>query len=326
MERVGAQALRGDVSHAYGLSGPRGVGKRTAATRLAQTLNCVGERVPGGCGRCRACLLIDRGAHPDVALITRDLDKRDIAIEQVRDMLGDLSLRPVEGRWRVVIVDDASDLNDYGQDALLKTLEEPPRHAVLLLVTPVPEALHPTIASRLQPLPLRLVPAAEIAAGMAELGIRGGEEHAAAAGGRPGVAIALAREDAARAERKRLDAELYRVLGSRLTERFAWAAALADEPDPRRRVREIERRLVHWGDLIRDAAVAAQGGGSAVRPDRATDTAAVAGAVGPRALVDLALLVERMRRDVTEWNANARLMLELFALRAPYVAALGAAA
>jgi len=124
--RLGEQAVRGDVAHGYELSGPRSIGKHTLALRLAQTLNCAtGPAVPGGCGTCIACRKIERGLHPDVREITRLVDqaKRDdrknITIEQVREMQRDLALRPLEGRRRVVIIDDAADLSDRGSNTLL---------------------------------------------------------------------------------------------------------------------------------------------------------------------------------------------------------------
>jgi DNA polymerase-3 subunit delta' len=324
VERLGQRALEGEVAHAYGLFGPRGVGKRTVALRFAQTLVC--ERsLAGGCGACLACRKIERDTHPDVRLVTRSGDRKDIAIEQIREMAAQLAFRPLEGRWRVVIVDDAAELNQFGQDALLKTLEEPPVHAVLLLITTTPAALHETIRSRVQPLPLRLVPTAEIAAGLRARGVRDAERFAAAAAGRPGVALALASGDAVRAERAKIEAELYRLVSSGLADRFAWAADLADDPDPRRRAGAIDERFDHWSELLRDAAVASRGAlERPLRPERATETQRLAATVPPRDLLEAATLVERLRRDLA-FNANARAMLELFALRLPYAATARAA-
>src|ERR687888_18770 len=170
LDRLAGRALEGDVAHAYELSGPRSIGKRTLAIRLAQTLLCTSEpRSAGGCGRCLACRKVEHLTHPDVRLVTRlvDLerenDRKFIAIEQIREMQQDLALRPMEGSWRVVIIDDAAELSEHAEVALLKTLEEPPPHAVLLLLTATPSALLETIRSRLVPLPLRLVPTREIA-------------------------------------------------------------------------------------------------------------------------------------------------------------------
>src|SRR5947209_1323081 len=100
--QLSARAVRGDLAHAYGLFGPRSMGKRTVAIRLAQTLNCERpERPAGGCGTCRACLNIERGVHPDVRLVERAADRKDILIEQIIEMQTDLALRPLEGRARI---------------------------------------------------------------------------------------------------------------------------------------------------------------------------------------------------------------------------------
>lgn len=337
LERLGERAVGGDVAHAYLLSGPRSVGKRTAALRLAQTLACTTEPlVAGGCGACLACRKVEHGTHPDVTTITRRADKKDISIEQVRalqegswgdgDQVPALALRPVEARARVAIIDDAAELNEFGQDALLKTLEEPPAHAVILLVTIAPDQLHQTIRSRAQPLAFRYVPTSEIASALATRFGRDASRHAAAAGGRPGMAIGLATDEAVRAGRRALDAELYKLIGSRLTERFAWAADLSDDPDPRRRADSIARRLTHWSELLRDATVAARGvADRPLRPELSRQTTALAGKVGARELLEATMLLERLRTDL-DWNANARAMLELIALRLPFVAEVPAAA
>ena len=327
--RLGEKALEGDVAHAYELSGPRSIGKRTVAIRLAQTLFCTTEpRSAGGCGTCLACRKVEHLTHPDVRLVTRlidlekDSDKKLIAIEQIREMQQDLALRPLEGSWRVVIIDDAADLSEHAEVALLKTLEEPPVHAVLLLLTPTPARLLETIRSRLVPLPMRLVPTADIADGLSKRFGADASRHAAAGAGRPGIAITLANDEAARKARRTLEAEFYKLVGSGLTDRFAWAVDLAEsERDTQKRNDAIQSRLVGWSELARDAAVAAHGAERALRPDRARESAALAKAVGQRELVDLALSLDRWRRDVIESNVNARMLLELLALRLPYAAA-----
>ena len=337
LERLGAQALRGDVAQAYELSGPRSIGKHTVALRLAQTLNCVAEtRVAGGCGACIACRKIEKGIHPDVVTITRLVDqveqrgkrvgetKQDakyIGIEQIRDMQMDLALRPLEGRKRIVILDDAADLSEHAEVALLKTLEEPPPHAVLLLVTPTPSALLETIRSRLQPLPFRLVARAEIEAGLASRFGQSAARFAATAAGKPGVAITLASDEAAREARTALERELYTLIGSRLTERFAWAAEISElyPRDTQKRNEEIDRRLVNWGELLRDAAVVGAGvTDRAMRPEQAERSKKLAATVSTHDLVDLAQTFERWRRDIEETTVSARMLLELLSLKLPY--------
>src|SRR3989442_3146174 len=223
LARLGERAVQGDVAHAYELSGPRSIGKRTVAIRLAQTLLCTSEPgVAGGCGTCLACRKIEHQTHPDVRPVTRltdlerDPDRKFIAIEQIREMQQDLALRPLEGRWRVVIIDDAADLSEHAEVALLKTLEEPPRHAVLLLLTPTPARLLETIRSRLVPLPLRLLAPPPIADGLAQRFGADARKHAAAGAGRPGLAISLAADEATRKARRALENEFYRLRGKRV--------------------------------------------------------------------------------------------------------------
>lgn len=331
LDHLGARAVRGELSHAYGLFGPRSVGKRTVAIRLAQTANCLDATRPvGGCGTCRSCTNIERGVHPDVRLIERDPVSKNIGIAQIRDMQRDLAFRPLEGRVRFVIIDDAAELHEHAQDALLKTLEEPPRHAVLLLVTLAAAPLHETIRSRVQSLRFRSVATAEIAAGLRERGVKDADALAATANGRPGLALRLATDEGGeRSMRRTLEAELFRLIGSGLTDRFAWAAELAaGSPDTeegrRRRTDALDARFDHWSELLRDAAVSARGlSGVPLRPERQVETAKIGAKNNARELVDAALLIERLRRDLT-WNANPRMMLELLALRLPHVAELAA--
>ncbi len=335
LEKLGAQAVRGDVAQGYELSGPRSIGKHTVALRLAQTLNCSAEpRASGGCGTCLNCTKIEKGIHPDVLVIERqvDLEKRgdrkNITIEQIRAMQQDLALRPLEGRKRIVIIDDAAELSEHAEVALLKTLEEPPSHAVLLLVTPTPSRLLETIRSRIQPLPFRLVARAEIEEALAKRFGPTAAKYAAVAAGKPGIALTLASDEASRTVRSALEKEFYDLVASRLTERFAWAADLAEsERDTQRRNEQIESRLVQWGELLRDAAVVAAGAPErATRPERTAQTNKLAAGVAQRELIDLAQSFERWRRDVVETTVSARMLLELLALKLPYRADVGATA
>ena len=336
LEKLGTQALRGGVAQGYEISGPRSIGKHTMALRLAQTLNCLTEtRVAGGCGVCIACTKIEKGIHPDVLMVTRlvdqveqrgekkgqsKADKKVITIEQIREMQQDLALRPLEGRRRIVIIDDAADLSEQAEVALLKTLEEPPSHAVLLLVTPTPSGLLETIRSRIQPLSFRLVARPEIEAALITRFGPASARFAAVAAGRPGVAITLASTESARDARTALEHEFYTLVGSRLTERFAWAADLAESHrDTQKRNEEIEMRLVQWGELLRDAAVTAVGAPDrATRPEQTERTQRLAASVPARELVDIAQSFERWRRDVVETTVSARMLLELLALKLPY--------
>ena len=135
-------------------AGRRGIGKRRTAIALAETINCI-QPVSGGpiprdaCGTCAACRRIARGVHPDV-LIVEPGDLGSIKIEQVREVIDKAGYRPFEGRRRVVVIDEADAMVDAAQNALLKTLEEPPPASVFVLVSAAPDALLPTVRSRCQ--------------------------------------------------------------------------------------------------------------------------------------------------------------------------------
>jgi DNA polymerase-3 subunit delta' len=130
--------------------------KREAALAVAQALNCLEPRLNSdgrgapttdACGRCAACTRIARGVHPDVVVVSPG-DSGAIKIDQVRDIVDRASFRPFEGRRRVVIVDEADALMAPAQNALLKTLEEPPSQSVFILVTGRPDLLLATVRSR----------------------------------------------------------------------------------------------------------------------------------------------------------------------------------
>ena len=134
------------------LAGPAGVGKRRAAMAIAESVNCLkAQETPEfpreACGECPACRRIQRGVHPDVIVIEPG-DMGSIKIEQVRDVIDRAEYRPFEGRRRVVVIDEADALVDAAQNALLKTLEEPPSASMFVLVSSIPDALLPTVRSR----------------------------------------------------------------------------------------------------------------------------------------------------------------------------------
>jgi len=135
------------------LAGPQGVGKRKVAQALAEALNCLEPVTTAdgsgrdACGTCGACGKIARGMHPD-AIVIEPGETGSIKIEQVRDVIDRAQYRPFEGRRRVVIIDQADALVPQAQNALLKTLEEPPSASVFILVSSVPDTLLQTVRSR----------------------------------------------------------------------------------------------------------------------------------------------------------------------------------
>ena len=240
-------------------AGPAGVGKRLTATALAQALNCLRTRdglktvpytetgtvphtetvgnglqaVPlDACGTCAACTRIARGVHPDVIVIEPG-DSGSIKIEQIRDVVDRAAYRPFEGRRRAVIIDEADALVPAAQNALLKTLEEPPSLSVFILVTARPDVLLPTVRSRCPRLNFRPLSPNEIAGALVARGQTETEARAVAAtaDGSLGRALEESAEDFVQAR----DAAR-KVL-----------AHAASTPDPRRRIEGTKDLLANTG-------------------------------------------------------------------------------
>ncbi len=142
------QLLKKDaVPHALLFSGMAGTGKFAAAKEFAKALNCLDPQDYDSCGVCRECHKLDEGLHPDLVYVGSG-DGVSIKIEQVRELRKRFRFRPFEGKFRVVIIQEAQKLLEAAANALLKMLEEPPKGNVFILLTPEPQMLLPTIVSR----------------------------------------------------------------------------------------------------------------------------------------------------------------------------------
>jgi DNA polymerase-3 subunit delta' len=148
LELLRRAVSRGSIPQSLLFAGPEGVGKHATAIALAQAINCPQRTEGDGCGTCKTCRRIAAGTFSDVVALDKG-DRASIGIEPLREqVLNQIGYRPFEGRRRVFIIDPADDMTVQTQDALLKTLEEPPPSAVLILVTAYPDSLLATIRSR----------------------------------------------------------------------------------------------------------------------------------------------------------------------------------
>jgi DNA polymerase III subunit delta' len=167
-------AAAGRLAHALLFVGPAGVGKRLTAQSLATALLC--QRIPettlDACGDCPSCRMMLAGTHPDFLSVGCPEGKSELPIELLvgsRENRGneglchDLSLRPMVGRRRVAMIDDADRMSTESANALLKTLEEPPAYAVIVLIAADPSKILPTIRSRCQTVRFRPLEAAQVA-------------------------------------------------------------------------------------------------------------------------------------------------------------------
>jgi len=139
--------LSGRLHHAYLFVGPDGIGKKTLALALAQATHCT-ELDDDFCGGCGACRGIQSGNHADVRVVEPLSGKKEITIQQVRELEKELTLRSFSGRKKIAIIDPATLMNRPAQNALLKTLEEPPQDCILILIATNAGGLLPTVRSR----------------------------------------------------------------------------------------------------------------------------------------------------------------------------------
>lgn len=164
-EFLRASVRQGRVSHAYLFTGPAGSNKTLAAYALAQAVLCPkGPAGPRGgqCGACDACSRVMRKKHPDVRYFAPE-GANGYLVDQVRDIVADTSLAPIQAQKKVYILDRADLLGTAAANAFLKTLEEPPADVLLVLLGRTCESVLPTIVSRCQVVPFRHIPATEAA-------------------------------------------------------------------------------------------------------------------------------------------------------------------
>ena len=323
---------RGALHHAYLFGGPEGVGKARAARLLAQAANCEGG-TPGpgelrddACGTCGPCRKIAKGIHPDVLVLHEERvmakagawepkggrsPSKDIVVDQVRDLVDRrLALRRFEGRRRFVVLDPADAMNPQAQNALLKTLEEPPDETTLVLVASSPDSLLPTIRSRclrvvFAPLPADTVAERLVAEGHAPEAAR---LAAAVSGGSLGRALAL-HDDALAARR---DAVLA-AASLDPDDAGGWLAFAKEHGEDRETAGVMCELLLVW---LRDVAAAQAGSGSFALSDLADATRAAARALSPvealRRRREVESTVAALRQNASPVLALERLLIGWF--------------
>ena len=150
-----------NVSHAYIFSGEAGTGKKTVAKKFAQTLLCEGidkhmhvigdakQELAHACGICPSCVKVLSDSNPDVIYIEKEKDKSNISVDEIREkLIDDIAVKPYGGKRKVYIIKEAQELSVEAQSAMLKTLEEPPSYAVIMLLVSSSSMLLHTIRSR----------------------------------------------------------------------------------------------------------------------------------------------------------------------------------
>lgn len=290
--------------HAYLLLGPAGLGKMTLARALAAALLCEAQD-DGACGACPGCSKVKQDMHTALHEIVPGGRSNTIQVDQIQELQRKLSYRRLQGRWRVVLVDDAGSMNETAQNKLLKTLEEPPDGTVLVLCALHPAQLLQTVRSRCQKLGLGPVDDDELSRWLVDThGAHAGAARSAAAGsqGIPGRALEL------------LDQETSDNRQARLTELIA---ALRGDPEAiAEQIRAVDRdksgcsaALVLMQELLRDAMVLASGSDARrIHPD----VDARVGRLQGLAAADYAAWIERIEhvQEMLDRNVHPGALLE----------------
>jgi DNA polymerase-3 subunit delta' len=307
-------AARGTARHAYLISGPSGVGRRTLALRFAQALNCTQPPEPGiPCGVCRDCRQTMLMQHPDVMLFQAEAEGGTLKVEQVRAARHSLALKPYQSKYRVALFLRFQEANDAAANALLKTLEEAPSYAVLILTADSPETLLPTIVSRCEVLRLQPIPLPMVESFLQEHGAdpERAQLLAHVSGGRPGFALQLHEDPKALAFRHEKYEDLRSLLHATRAQRFAYADKLSKDKIVMREV------LAQWLSFWRDVMWRAGGASTPLTNiDRTDEIEALAKRLGlaeaRRIVVDLDEAVRRLDASV-----NPRLLAEVLLLDWP---------
>ena len=150
------------ISHAYMFIGPSGVGKKLTAINFAKAINCLDPKDAGPCDTCSQCKKIDASNHPDVFIFSPLKEDSSFGIDRIRALTKDIGLKPYEGRKKVYILDNADSMTPEAQNALLKTLEEPPSDSVLILIVENINGIFSTVQSRAKRVRFFPIPAKEI--------------------------------------------------------------------------------------------------------------------------------------------------------------------
>jgi len=308
--------VNGTTRHAYLFCGPPGLGRRTLALRFAQALNCTTPAEPGiPCGQCRDCKQIASMQHADLTVIQADSEGGILKVDQIRDSRKTLTLKPYMSKFRVALFLRFQEANDNAANALLKTLEEAPSYAVLILTADNPEQLLPTIVSRCEVLRLRPLSIEEVQKDLEARGVENDRAKFIAhiSSGRPGYARQLVEDDSLLDKREERLNDLLALLSASRVEKFAYADKLARDKDSMRQA--ILFWLSYWRDVMLRTAQAST---PLVNVDRNVEIEDIAGQLdlssARKVVANLENALEQMEK-----NVNPRLLLEVMLLNLPKI-------
>lgn len=308
--------VNGTTRHAYLFAGPPGLGRRTLALRFAQALNCQSPVEPGiPCGECRDCKQIAAMQHADLSVVQADAEGGTLKVDQIREARRTLVLKPYQAKYRVALFLRFQEANDNAANALLKTLEEAPSYAVLILTADNPEQLLPTIVSRCEVLRLRPLRVEQVQQELETRGLETGKAKLIAhiSGGRFGYALRLLEDESLLDLREERLNDLQNLISASRVEKFAYADKLSKDKEAMRQA--ILIWLAYWRDVMLRTAHAET---PLVNVDRNVEIEDLAGrldlSITRRVVSGLEDVLEKMER-----NVNSRLLAEILLLDLPKV-------
>lgn len=301
----------GRLAHAYLFTGPPQIGKTSLARILAQAINCSQPDPP--CGICPSCVKIAQQVHPDVRFVAGQGVGAAIKIDQVRALQREAVLAPYEGRYRVFVLRRMDRATLEAANCLLKTLEEPPGHAMLALTAVNAQALPATVVSRCQRLDLRLATRALVLEALQERGVAQDQARLLArlSGGRVGWALDASKNDAILKQRQQSLDQLVQLLPAGRVDRFdfAWKAS--------RDVAAARSQIDEWTGWWRDLLLLRyQRTGDVVNVDRIDELRSLSVQGAERQIWEVLKALQTAAEHL-EANVNARLALESLMLKLP---------
>lgn len=308
VHRLQRQLASGHLAQSHLITGPASVGKAALAQALAGAALSIQASDPA-----RAIQLAQQLKHPDLTWVTDD--NGIIKVDTIREVLHTMMLAPVEARYRITVIDNAHLTHPAGQNAILKTLEEPNPSTIIVMLAPSTDGVLPTITSRCQVLNLRAVAAHDIEEALLSRGVT--QEQAGListlARGKPGWALRAIADDSVLCERRQRITDLEQLIPSNRTRRFAYAETLA-KADNETVNTVLEEWLLYWLDIVR-----AHSDSQATvlhNVDRSDAIKRVAGQVNITDAVRIVRAIANAARYI-QLSANTRLALDVLMLNMP---------
>jgi DNA polymerase-3 subunit delta' len=308
------------LAHAYLFMGAPNIGKTTLALDLARAVNCQGSEPP--CGECQSCRRIADGKHTDITIISLNSVKDsgetksrvEISIDDIRELQHSASLPPYEGKCKVFIIDGAEYLSTEASNCLLKTIEEPPPHIMILLLTAEETRLLPTVVSRCQRIELKPMPSNEIEMILIESHGVDCDRARLLAGlsqGCLGWALRVSTDDSYLAQRTQRLTEMFSLIDAGWEERFSYAAKLGND---RKSAEEIIKLwLAWWRDVMLNKCDCKQTTTNIDYTSKLEEWAQML------SLPEIRDFIDSLRQSLNQVavNANVRLVLEILMLNMP---------